>query len=299
MTGIYRESINVVDMRKFSVAVVSLLLSLCALAKSPADTVRILAVGNSFSHDAIEQNLFELAEADGITVIIGNAFIGGCSLERHVVNSREDKPDYAYRKIGADGVRREYKDVTLAEIVADEQWDYVSLQQASPLSGLYETYRTWLPELYGYVRARVPEDACFMLHQTWAYACDSDHAGFANYDRDQMKMYRAVVKANRKAARLVGIKVIIPSGTAIQNARTSFIGDRMNRDGYHLDLLWGRYTAACAWYEKIFGHVLGNSYAPDGLSASYKEVCQRSAYEAVRHPYRVTEIKVRNSDGER
>ena len=49
MTGIYRESINVVDMRKFSVAVVSLLLSLCALAKSPADTVRILAVGNSFS----------------------------------------------------------------------------------------------------------------------------------------------------------------------------------------------------------------------------------------------------------
>lgn len=299
MTGIYRESINVVDMRKFSVAVVSLLLSLCALAKSPADTVRILAVGNSFSHDAIEQNLFELAEADGITVIIGNAFIGGCSLERHVVNSREDKPDYAYRKIGADGVRREYKDVTLAEIVADEQWDYVSLQQASPLSGLYETYRTWLPELYGYVRARVPEDACFMLHQTWAYAKDSKHEGFANYDRDQMKMYRAVVKANRKAARLVGIKVIIPSGTAIQNARTSFIGDRMCLDGYHLDLLWGRYTAACAWYEKIFGHVLGNSYAPDGLSASYKEVCQRSAYEAVRHPYRVTEIKVRNSDGER
>lgn len=286
-------------MKKISIVIVFLLLSLCALAKSPADTVRILAIGNSFSHDAVEQNLYELAQANGIPVIIGNAYIAGCPLEKHVINSRKDNPHYSYRKIAGDGVRREYKDMTLAKIIADEQWDYVSMQQASPLSGQFETYREWLPELYAYVRARVPADACFMLHQTWAYAKDSKHEGFANYDRDQMKMYKAIVKANRKAARLVGIKVIIPSGTAIQNARTSFIGDRMCLDGYHLDLLWGRYTAACAWYEKIFGHVLGNSYAPDGLSASYKEVCQRSAYEAVRHPYRVTEIKVRNSDGER
>lgn len=28
--------------------------------------------------------------------------------------------------------------------------------------------------------------------------------------------------------------MIIPTGTAIQNARTSFVGDHMNRDGYHL-----------------------------------------------------------------
>ncbi len=38
--------------------------------------------------------------------------------------------------------------------------------------------------------------------------------------------------------------MIIPTGTAIQNARTSFVGDHMNRDGYHLDLknrtLYGR-----------------------------------------------------------
>lgn len=38
--------------------------------------------------------------------------------------------------------------------------------------------------------------------------------------------------------------MIIPTGTAIQNARTSFVGDHMNRDGYHLDLKIGRYTAA-------------------------------------------------------
>lgn len=261
-------------------------------AGTPADTVRILAVGNSFSQDAVEQNLYELAKSDGIPVIIGNAYIGGCPLERHVDNSRTGKAEYAYRKIGGDGIRREEKNVTLDRILSDEQWDYVSLQQASPLSGIYDSYSEWLPELYSYVKSHVPSDAVFMLHQTWAYAKDSDHSGFKNYGCDQIKMYSAIVDANRKAAKLVGIKIIIPSGTAVQNARTSFIGDRMDRDGYHLDLLWGRYTAACAWYEKLFGHVLGNSYAPEGLTEDYKEVAQRAAHEAVRHPDRVTQIDV-------
>lgn len=286
-----------VSMRKF------LLLSLYAalsvvpvLAETPADTVRILAIGNSFSQDAVEQYFFELAQEAGIPVIVGNAYIGGCSIERHVLNSRNGATDYAYRKVGKDGSgeRKEYPGRTLAEIIADEQWDYVSLQQASPFSGIYDSYAQWLPELYGYVKARVPEDTQFMLHQTWAYAADSDHSGFRNYGNDQMTMYRAIVDANEKAAELVGIGIIIPSGTAIQNARTSFIGDNMDRDGYHLDLLWGRYTAACTWFEKLFGHVLGNGYAPEGMSGAQVRVAQLSAKKAVRHPDEVTRINVRN-----
>ncbi len=258
--------------------------------KVARDTVRILAIGNSFSQDAIEQNLYELAKADGIPVIIGNAYIGGCSLERHVNNSRSGEGIYAYRKIGADGIKRETKKVSLPDIIADEKWDYVSLQQSSPLSGQYDTYVKSLPELYGYVKSRVPEKAKFILHQTWAYSKDSGHKGFANYNRDQMEMYNAIVDANRKAAKLVSIKIIVPSGTAVQNARTSIIGDNMTRDGYHLDLKWGRYTAACTWYEKIFGNVTDNPYAPEGVSDEYKAISQKAAHAAVRRPYIVTEI---------
>ncbi|MCS2584840.1 hypothetical protein NXY00_19810 [Bacteroides sp. BFG-551] len=29
------------------------------------------------------------------------------------------------------------------------------------------------------------------------------------------------------------LSLLIPSGTAIQNGRTSFLGDAFNRDGYH------------------------------------------------------------------
>ena len=46
------------------------------LAQEP---VRILAIGNSFSQDAVEQNLHELAAAEGIPTIIGNMYIGGCT----------------------------------------------------------------------------------------------------------------------------------------------------------------------------------------------------------------------------
>ena len=67
------------------------------------DTIKVLAIGNSFSQDAVEQYLHELGEAEGITMIIGNMFIGGCSLERHVQNIRNNAPAYAYRKVEKDG----------------------------------------------------------------------------------------------------------------------------------------------------------------------------------------------------
>ena len=84
------------------------------------EPIRILAVGNSFAQDAVEQNLHELAAAEGIPTIIANMYIGGCSLERHLNNARANRADYAYRKIGLDGVKRTRKGVSLAEALADE-----------------------------------------------------------------------------------------------------------------------------------------------------------------------------------
>ena len=111
--------------RIFLLSVLTLLLCIPMLAGTPKDTVRILAIGNSFSQDAVEQNLYELAEADGIPVIIGNVFIGGCTLERHLNNAKNNVADYAYRKIGEGGsaVKKEIRGMTLEKILADEPWD--------------------------------------------------------------------------------------------------------------------------------------------------------------------------------
>ena len=256
-----------------------------------ARTLRILAIGNSFSRDAVEQNLHELAKADGDTAIISNLFIGGCSLERHSGNIRDDKHDYVYRKIGADGKMKEKKNTSIAEALKDDQWDYVSLQQASPISGMFEKYEPYLPGIIKYVKENAPKKSKIILHQTWAYQQGSGHSGFKNYDRDQLKMYRAIVDANKRAAKLGKIKTVVPSGTAVQNARTSFIGDNMNRDGFHLDLSHGRFTAACAWYETLFGKdVTRNTWAPKGMNRDIAAIAKRAAHEAVVNPYDITDL---------
>ena len=284
-------------MKQYKIVVICMciLLLLAGGVYAQQKTVRILAIGNSFSQDAVEQYLHELAEAEGISTIIGNMFIGGCSLERHVKNARDNAPAYAYRKIGTDGKKREKGKMSLETVLADEDWDYVSLQQASPFSGMYETYEASLPELIEYVKARLPKKTKLMLHQTWAYASTSKHSGFKNYNCNQLTMYQAIANAVKKAAKANKIKIVIPSGTAIQNARTSFIGDHLNRDGYHLDVKIGRYTAACTWFERIFKHnVVGNPYAPEGLDEARKAVAQKAAHAAVKHPYKVTELSITN-----
>ena len=48
-----------------------------------AKTIRVLAIGNSFSEDAVEQYLYELCAENGDQLIIGNAYRGGQGLESH------------------------------------------------------------------------------------------------------------------------------------------------------------------------------------------------------------------------
>ena len=80
---------------------------LATLASVASEPIKVLTIGNSFSQDAVEQYLHEIAAADGQELIIGNMFIGGCSLERHYINMLNNTADYAYRKIGLDGIKVE------------------------------------------------------------------------------------------------------------------------------------------------------------------------------------------------
>jgi hypothetical protein len=74
-------------------------------------------------------------------------------------------------------------------------------------------------------------------------------------------MYRAIVDVAKQISEVESIDIIIPSGTAIQNGRTSYIGDNFTIDGFHLDYGIGRYTVACVWFEKLFDiDVRNNAY---------------------------------------
>ncbi|RZK44036.1 MAG: DUF4886 domain-containing protein [Pedobacter sp.] len=263
-------------------------------SKWPKDSVvRVLAIGNSFSQDALESYLYGLAKQGGYKIIIGNLYIGGASLELHWKNAQGDLPNYEYIKIDVNGKRERFPKTSISKALGDEKWDFISFQQASPYSGLYETYVAPLPPLFNYVKEKSTNPkAKYVLHQTWAYAKDATHTGFANYGKDQQKMYQAISSTSKKAMKLVPFDLLVPAGTAIQNARTSFIGDKMCRDGYHLDLNIGRYTASCAWYEAIFKEsVLGNGFKPEKVTEREAEVGQVAAHKANKKKFKVTELK--------
>jgi len=253
--------------------------------------LRVLAIGNSFSEDALESYLFELADSVGERIIIGNLYIGGASLSLHVENSRENKAAYSYRKINLAGNKNTIENSTLYDGLKDDDWDYVSVQQVSENSGQYEVVMQHLPQLIAYVRKHVPR-AKIIYHQTWAYQKSAPPTVFANYDGSQEIMYNAIAETTQKISLLRDIYAIIPSGSAIQNARTSSLGDTLTRDGFHLDLTYGRFTASCTWFQKLFGlDPRKNAYKPDSITELQSRIAKEAAYQAVKNPFQVSRIR--------
>ena len=272
--------------RTLFLVILTLILSTALFGKQ----IKVLAVGNSFSDDAMVQYLHGITAAAGDEIIIGIAYIGGSSLEQHHNNSVANSPAYLYIKV-VNGVRTDRASTTLDWALKDEVWDYISFQQVSQNSGKYDTYFPYLTNLMTYAKGIATNpNVEFILHSTWAYAQNSNHSGFVNYGNNQMTMYKAIVDATKRAAETAGITLVIPAGTAIQNARTSTLGDTFTRDGYHLELTYGRYTASCTWFEKLFEKtVVGNTFAP-GLTDFQKLVAQTAAHNAVANPLEITSL---------
>ncbi|MBQ8403523.1 MAG: DUF4886 domain-containing protein [Clostridia bacterium] len=220
----------------------------------PAVTsLKVLAIGNSFSVDAME-HLAVVAKAAGIEeIILGNMYIGGCSIDTHVGNANTGASTYTYYKNTGDGWE-ESKNESLDAGILDEDWDIITVQQVSQDSGRPATFST-LNRLLDYIdENKTNEDAKVYWHMTWAYQANSTHTGFANYSSNQETMYNAIVGAVK--SEILGnerITGFIPSGTAIQNLRTSYLGDTLTRDGYHMSYGIGRYAAALMWLKQLTG----------------------------------------------
>lgn len=253
-------------------------------------SLKVLAIGNSFSVDAMEY-LYDIAKSAGYTdIVLGNLYIGGCTLEQHVGTLAKSTPSYDfYLNKGGKWTKTRG---TIPDGLRYADWDVVTLQQASGLSGVEASYEPHLTTLIETVKTSCP-DAKLVWHMTWAYQGNSSHSDFAKYGRSQKTMYDSILSAVRKAV-LTGHKDdfagVIPSGTAIQNIRTSYIGDTVTRDGYHLSYDMGRYTAALTWFRALTGADLSTvTYVPDEyrylLGARATLAAKEAAENACRYPF--------------
>lgn len=171
--------------------------------------ITVLGIGNSFTFNA---NTWReaLNDADpGCRLEMTLAWIGGCSLEKHyrLAMMHEKHPRSIHGK--------PYDGKSLRELLEAQSWDVVTIQQYSMLCTDPDTYRPHARNLCEYIRKYCP-GAEIVMHETWAYRSDDPQFGpDGGTDGD---MYRRLHAAYRTIADELGIRRVIPSGSAFMNA---------------------------------------------------------------------------------
>jgi len=196
-----------------------------ARAEKPSDankkSVKILGIGNSFLLNATD-HLPGMAKAKGHELTLGIARLSSLQSHYNAALLCEKTPEdpkarlYKYQR-GWWGPDRKQK-MTLKEMLSGEDWDYVTLQQNSPNSYEIDTYRPYAQGLCDFIKKHAPQ-AEVVFHQTWPWRPDSSRKGM---DKNPPGfMYRELTRCYYTIAREVGIKKIIPVGTAFQLAEES------------------------------------------------------------------------------
>ena len=106
-------------------------------------------------------------------IILGNLYIGGCDLRLHALNAVNNLPAYDYRK-NTSGTWNNTPNTSILTALKQEEWDVISIQQASGSSGLPETYNEDLTTLISYLNTnKLNPDAKIVWNMTWAYQGNS------------------------------------------------------------------------------------------------------------------------------
>ena len=277
---------------------------------SPADRLKVLMIGNSFADDTINY-AYEIAKSVGIPVeniLVADIYIGGCVLDTHWANAQSNAAAYRFglEKEGwFDGTS--YTNWTMEQAIKYADWDFITFQQGSSASGDPSSFGN-LQNLMNYVYGIATDEennpnanpnVKFVWHQTWAYQQGTTAAHFSKYNFDQMTMYNAIVSCMEDFILNKDFVAIIPNGTAIQNARTSLIGDTFSRDEHnHLTYGAGRYIASMNLVSVLTGIDMSDlAWKPtdSGFNYSLSEteinICKESVANAIANPFEVTKSK--------
>lgn len=212
-------------------------------------TLKLLAITSSFGLNTT-QLLYDIAKAEGCeNVIVGRLYASGCTLKSHDSNAKNNTPAYDYTK-NETGTWVTRLDTTMEYGLLDEDWDIIFIQQSAAQAPLVSTYGTYIDSIMAYVqKTKTNPAARFIWNMTWAYQGDSTQTVFVEtFHSDQMAMYESILSATReKVVGRTDFNAIIPTGTAIQNARTSYFGDTLTKDTYHLNNLGRAIAGYTVW----------------------------------------------------
>ena len=289
------------------------------------DTLRVLSIGNSYSLDALSYVPFIMkAVAPEIYLKLGIMYIGGGGL--NAFYNALDSTTYApisdglatsFRYFWSHGahawnVRRE---ATMSEVLASEAWDVIALQQQSNMSRDYSTYQPYLNQIIEWVDERATWQHEYAWLITPSYPDGLDRLA---PDTTSVQMFERILECVRNVQSDTGIDLLLPCGTAIQNARTTPL-DSLGDFGHlfdHLHLqdgipclieayaatatLLARYGLSdrvwtdTTWIDQqwlLMKNIQEINGTPVGMSEENRAVAKLCAIKAIENPLSITTIE--------
>ena len=269
-------------------------------------TVKILTVGNEQAVDRA-QYLVPMARELGVEIILGHLFIPGGYLSSSAGGTSSSNTSFNFYKFEGDAWTTA-SGYSLQKALHEEDWNYILLSQTMGLAGDLETIQGSIAEhhyLYSLAMhisyntkldGKTKYTAKILWNMTWAFEDTATYADFGKYDYDQVKMYNAIVSTTQTALANSQVKKyvkgVIPTGTAVQNLRTSYWFDGITRDGSNLSYM-GKILSAMMLLRSVVGVDINNltfeSYEELAFAKPDLAVLKEAVNNAYAKPYEVTQ----------
>lgn len=222
--------------------------------------LRVLCLANSYTYTPL-MYLGELVDASGIDKTkfrIELAYKSGMSLEQwntDITNNTSPTGKYLMGGGTLDGSST--TNGGIRDVIAAKQWDVIVVQQNSDNSTSYSTFEPYLTNIVNAIRRYCPnQKVCIAWQQTWSKSNFVTNYGLINTAVKSML-------ANN------GVDYIIPTGTAIQNARGLTGKSLMFDASGHLAAGVARYVGSCTWFQALLAPVFNVSIV--GNTATHAE----------------------------
>ncbi len=289
-----------------AISVVFLFLLIPVSAQQNSQTIKILAIGNSYSNNAT-QYVDEITASLGIKTETYSLYYPGCSIQQHVNFYNNASTVYA---LATKGENLNWQINTMQKAFALHNYNYITIQQGSTLCDAFFSYWTqenpWVNNLYDIISENQP-DAQIKMHQTWSLCNEKateKRPNFAVPWESSTAMFNQIESCYNRAAEKVGLTKndIIKSGKAIQLAKDKYgygdiyntkengkliVAETLANNALYADNLShlnhrGRYLASLVFVESLLGIDSREvTFVPEVLDEADCKLLRRIAHEAV------------------
>lgn len=239
-----------------------------------AKVLKVLTLGHSLAVDSCHMlNLVAATEGIGDyeEIVIGTLYYSGCRLSQHVKFLQGNEPVYRLYVSSTktpDRPPETMENVTMQDAIRFEYWDIIVMQGSSgEIATFNDVANNNIQIIQNYVNEnKLNPSAFFAWHMPWVgptdeellstypYTPNTHKENYLKYNNDRETYYNALVSATAKhIATNETFRFLIPTGTAMQNAWSSYMEEKdIHRDYAHATDM-ARAMTAYVWYCKLMG----------------------------------------------